>query len=164
MKKLILSKSTIRFFTPLFFFIVFMSCAGANYGGLRFSRDVSNLFESYQVLDSHSYYYSGSDARPNGILGLQKNYTLRSKLWKPVELTPDQLRLWVNMMTDHRGTSIRIYGSHVIAPDGTEIGIWYSPWDWTTVKMEDDRHVLIGTPSPSPINKKRVLLFGMDED
>ncbi len=164
MKKLISPKTIISFFTPIFVFMMVISCAGANYGGLRLSNEVNKMFESYQVPDNHNYYYSGSDARPDAILGVHKDYTLRSKLWKPVELTPDQLKLWVNMMTDHRGTDIRIYGSRVISHDGKDIGIWYSPWNQTTVRMEDDRHVVINTPTGSAIDRKRGLLFGVEKD
>lgn len=164
MKKPILSKFSVSFFAVIFVFTLVMSCVGASYGGLRLSNEVNKIFESYQVLENYNYYYSGSDNRPDAILGVHKNYTLRSELWKSVELTPDQLKLWVNMMTDHRGTDIRIYGSRVISPEGKDIGIWYSPWNQTTVRMEDDRHVVINTPSLSPMHRKRGLLFGAEED
>jgi hypothetical protein len=164
MKKSILSKISVSFFVMIFFFTLFLSCVGANYGGLRLSNDVNKIFESHQVLDDYNYYYSGSDNRPAAILGVHKDYTLRSNLWKSVEMTSEQLKLWVNMMTDHRGTDIRIYGSRVISPDGKDIGIWYSPWNHTTVRMEDDGHVVINTPSSSPIHRKRGLLFGAEED
>jgi hypothetical protein len=164
MKKSISSKISVSFLVLIYFSTFFISCVGANYGGLRLSRDVNSLFESYQVLDNYNYYYSGSDARPEAILGVHKDYTLRSNLWKPVEMTPDHLKLWINMMTDHRGTSIRTYGSRVIDPDGKDIGIWYSPWNRTTVRMEDDRHVVINTPSRSPMDRKRGLFFGNEND
>jgi len=68
------------------------------------------------------------------------------------------------MMTDHRGTTIRPFGSRVVAPDGKDIGIWYSPWKQTRVRMEDDRHVFINTPTPSPDNRKRGFIFGLEKD
>jgi len=144
--------------------LLLLSCVGVNYGGLRLSRDVSNLFESFQVLDDHNYYYSGSDARPYGILGIHKDYTLRSELWKPVDLTPDHLKLCVSLMTDHQGTSIKPYGSRIVAPDGSDIGVWYSPWNRTAVKIVEDRYVVISTPYPSPMDRKRGLFFDVDDD
>jgi hypothetical protein len=163
MKKLISSKIFMSWGMVIFFSILFIACTVANRGGLRLSRDVNNLFESYQVLDNHNYYYSGPDARPNAILGIHKDYILKSNLWKPVDLTPDQLSLWIRMMTDHRGTTLRTYGAHVVAPDGKDIGIWYSPWNWTAVRMEDDRHVVINTPVQSPMDREKGLFFGWDE-
>jgi hypothetical protein len=164
MKILISLKIFMFFGMVIFFSTLVLACTGANQGGLRMSRDVNNLFESYQVLDNYNYYYSGPDARPNAILGIHDDYTLRSDLWKAVDLTPDQLRLWIRMMTDHRGTSLRTYGARVIAPDGKDIGIWYSPWNWTAVRMEDDRHVVINTPVESPMDReKRFFFWGGDE-
>jgi hypothetical protein len=159
-KKLISSKIFMTCVMVIFFSTLFIACTIANQGGLHLSREVNNLFESYQVLDNYNYYYSGPDNRPNAILGIHKDYTLRSNLWKPVDLTPDQLRLWIRMMTDHRGTTLRTYGARVIAPDGNDIGMWYSPWNWTAVRMEDDRHVVINTPVRSPMDRERGLFFG----
>jgi hypothetical protein len=164
MKKLNIPKIFVYFLMSIFFIILTMSCVGTNYSGLRMSGEVNNLFESYQVLDDYNYYFSGPDARPNAILGVHKDYTLRSNLWKPVELTPDQLKLWINMMTDHRGTALRTYGSRVVALDGKDIGIWYSPWSETAVRMEDDGHVIINPPTRSPMDRKRGLFFGVGAD
>jgi hypothetical protein len=164
MKKLKTTKIFVLFLMSVFFVILIISCAGMSYSGLRMSGEVNNLFESYQVLEDYNYYYSGPDARPHAILGVHKDYTLRSNLWKPVDLTPDQLRLWVNMMTDHKGTALRTYGARVVAPDEREIGIWYSPWSQTAVRLEDDGQVIINTPVPSPVNRKRGVFFGMEAD
>ncbi len=157
-------KNKVLVLMSIFVSAVFISCTAANYGGLRLSNEVNRLFESYQVLDDHNYYYSGSDNRPEAILGVHKDYTLSSTLWKPVELTPDQLRTWVNMMTDHRGTSFRTYGARVVAPGEKEIGVWYSPYDWTGVRMENDGRVIINTPTRSPMERKRGFIFGLIED
>ena len=164
MKKSKSARISVYFSMWIFFSTVFFSCAGANYSGLMTSNEVNIIFESFQVLDDHNYYYSGSDNRPEAILGIHKDYTLSTRLWKPVNLTSEQLKLWVNMMTDHRGTSFRTWGARVIVPDGKQIGIWYSPYSWTSVKMKDDRHVVINTPTPFPTERKRGLMFGLDDD
>lgn len=164
MKKLTVPKISVFLILSIFSALVFLSCSGANYSGLQTSNEVNRLFESFQVLDDHNYYYSGSDNRPEAILGVHKDYVLKTKLWKPVNLTSEQLRLWINMMTDHRGTSFRIFGARVVVAGGKQIGIWYSPYYWTSVRMLDDRHVVINTPTASPGEIKRGFLFGHDED
>jgi hypothetical protein len=127
-----------------------MGCAAANYGAIRPSREVNELFESYEVLDNHNYYYSGSAAIPNAIIGIHENFTLKSDLWKPVDLTQDQLKKWILLMTNERGFSIRIYGYHILDPQGAIIGVWYSPHDRTVVKMVGDQHVVVHTPTVRP--------------
>lgn len=164
MKTLTLPKISVFIILPIFSALVFFSCSGANFSGLQTSNEVNRLFESFQVLDDHNYYYSGSDNRPEAILGVHKDYVLKTTLWKPVSLTSEQLRLWINMMTDQRGTSFRIFGARVVVAGGKQIGIWYSPHNWTSVRMLDDRHVVINTPTASPGEIKRGFLFGQDED
>ena len=143
------------------FSILVAGCSvhSGKHGVLQLRGKIDDIFESHQVMDNYNYYYSGRDARPDAILGVNKKYSLRSRLWKPVDLTSEQLRLWVDMMTDHRGYSVRTYGAEVLGPGGEHIGIWYSPWSWTTVRLEDDNNVIIHTPSGEPFLPKRGLML-----
>ena len=139
-------------------------CAGANDGVIRLSDRVNDLFESHRVLEDYNYYYSGRDARPDAVLGVNKKYTLRSRLWKPVDLTPSQLAQWIDMMTDHRGYSIRTYGAEILGPNNEPIGIWYSPWNWTAVQLQKGDQVVIHTPARKSLTPKPGFFFGNDED
>lgn len=150
----------IRFLPAILLLLPFlMGCAAANYGAIRPSSEVNELFESYEVLDDHNYYYSGSAAIPNAIIGIHENYTLKSDLWKSVELTQDQLKKWILLITNNRGFSIRIYGYHILDPQGEIIGVWYSPYNRTVVKMLDDQHVVVHTPTVRPEEKDKGFRF-----
>ena len=83
---------------PSFFWLVF-SCTAANYGKLQSSNEITNMFDSDQVLSDYVYYYSGLDGVPNAIIGIHKDYSLRSKLWRRVDLTPAMLKKWVSRMS-----------------------------------------------------------------
>jgi len=133
-----------------------LSACSANYGYLKRSLDASDTFEKFEVLPDYTYYYSGSDFKPNAILGIHKDFSLRLKLWKKVDLNSKQLQKWVSNMTSYLGYSLVNYGSDIYAPDGRKIGIWYSPWHWTTVKMGNDNEVIIHTPNlPIRFEQKR---------
>ena len=123
----------------------FASCSG-NYGKLKPSFDVTRMFEDHKILTDHSYYYSGPDAKPDAIIGIHDSYTLNSRLWKPVDLTPKQLKNWINFISSDTGYSFRHYGSLILDPTGKQVGVWYSPWDWTIVRMENDNHIVVHTP------------------
>ena len=60
---------------------VFSGCF-ENYGRLRLSKEVDQTFEKGIVLPDYNYYYSGGDARPWAILGIEKSYKLRTTQWK----------------------------------------------------------------------------------
>ena len=140
------------------------SVHNGNQGILRLSGEINDMFETHQVKDEYNYYYTGRDARPDAILGVDKKYKLRSSLWKPVELTSGQLGQWIDMMTDHRGFSIRTYGAEVLGPGNEPIGIWYSPWSWTTVRLVGNDEVVIHTPTGEPFYPKMGVTFRGKKD
>jgi hypothetical protein len=139
----------IKFITILMvIMIIFSGCAG-NYGLIQRSREAGRSFESYQVFSDHNYYFSGPAAIPYAIIGIHQDYTLKSRLWKRVDLTPDQLKRWLDL--GMQGTlGFPPSGSYIYGPDGQQIGIWYSIFNGTVVKMENDNLVVVHPPSSYP--------------
>ena len=79
-------------------FVFMVSCAGkGNYGRLVPNDKVKNRFETYQLPPGLTYYYSGPDAFPKALIGIQNAYRLESTFWKPVDLTKTQLKRWLEM-------------------------------------------------------------------
>ena len=129
--------------------VILAGCSG-HYGRLSINDDTEMLFENYRVLPDHRYYYSGSDAYPRVVIGIHKNYTLQSKLWKPVELTPEQLKKWVNFYGQARKHLKTNNGSDILTETGEKIGIWYAfqEWtDWSSIKIIDEKNINISTPN-----------------
>lgn len=131
---------------------VILGCGG-HYGRLMVNDTVEMQFENYEVLADHHYYYSGSQARPRAVIGIHEAYTLQSKLWVPVDLTPERLKDWV----DYFGPTTKYMqgnnGSDILNGNGEKIGVWYAfiDWkDWAAVKMIDEKVVSISTPSEPP--------------
>jgi hypothetical protein len=135
--------------------VVFMaSCSGTGqYGRLVPNDKVKNTFETYQLPPDYTYYYSGPDAYPKAVIGIQNEYHLESKLWKPVELTQILLKKWLEMDGHPRpGHNMTSNGSDILTPDGRQIGIWYAVKNWkdrATVKMIDDKTVNVSLPLTS---------------
>ena len=117
-----------------------------NYGRLRLSKEVDQTFENAIILPDYNYYYSGPDARPWAILGIKKSYKLQTSQWKKVDLSPEQLKSWILFMSDFRGYQYRTFGSRVLDPEGKQIGIWYSAWYMTPVKMLGGNEVAVYPP------------------
>lgn len=122
-----------------------IGCAG-NYGRLERSLEVGRLFESHRILPDHKYYYSGPDAKPDGIIGIHNSYSLKSRLWKPVDLTSAQLKNRIDFMTDHIGHAIKPYGALILNHTGMRAGVWYSPYDRTVIKLVDHNHIIVHPP------------------
>jgi hypothetical protein len=126
--------------------MMLFSCTTSNYGKLQRSPEITKIFEDHQVLAEHSYYYSGLQGVPDAIIGLHTNYTIKSKLWQPVDFDSQLLKTWTNRMAYVHLVTPR--GAWILAPEGHRIGVWYSARHQTTVRVEKNNHVFIAVPVP----------------
>jgi hypothetical protein len=123
------------------------ACSG-NYGHLRRDGEARKIFEGYQVLPDHRYFYSGSSSTPTAILGIHKDFTLQTKLWTSVDLTPEQLKSWMNNISPTLGRSLNNYGSVIVDPAGKTVGIWYSKYSRTTIEFKENNIIIVYAPKP----------------
>jgi hypothetical protein len=115
---------------------------------------INDALESYQPLPGYTYYYSGPEDFPLAILGIRPEYHLKIGFWKPVALTKTQLQRWMEIIDNpHRSLKTRYHGKVIRTMAGEEIGIWYSPQEWSTVRLGADREVTIHTP-PNTLYRK----------
>ena len=145
----------------VFLILSSFGCAGlhsGSYGKITPDRNVTQAFETYQVNPDLNYYTSGSDIYPHAIIGINKNYTLRSELWKKREFTPGILK---NLVEDMQFKVMQFYetpyGFDILDNDGNDIGDWYSIFSATTiVKTGKDRSVMIITPDIDTYEKYEI--------
>ena len=134
----------------LFFAILFV-LAGCteNYGRLQRSEGIDKIFKTYRVLPDHNYYYVGPDGRPDAIMGIHSDYTLETTQWTQFDPSDDTLKTGVDSINFHHSTRVRNYpyGVLILDPEGKQLGIWYSIWDWTTVIMEEDNRIKVFPPA-----------------
>jgi len=137
-------------------------CAGTGkQKGLVYNANVKKAFETYQISPNHAYYYSGPDAAPNAVIGIQKEYLLKSEFWKPVELTQKLLKKWLDYRGPRDGFDLTNNGSDIMAPDGRQIGIWYSvkDWrDWATVEIIDEKTFRVSPPKKKVGGQKKKMI------
>ena len=126
--------------------------------GIRSSQAATDIWHSYQILPNYKYYYAGGDAQPSYIIGIDDRYHLSSKLWKPVDLTPEKLENWINYIRPRVGYSPRLYGADITDKDDQRIGLWYSVRDWRllgTASVNDKNQVSVTRPSVATGRSKR---------
>lgn len=119
-----------------------IGCKTANYGTYRVNPEVDKLFVSGQVLADHKYYYSGSNARPDAVMGIQKNYTLDEEFWSKADDVQKNLKYWAEQINKN----LKASGYYILAPDGKKIGIFYSSWSTGPVQMEGNNRVIVYLP------------------
>jgi len=122
------------------------SCASSNYGKLETSQEVTKIFDNYQILSDHLYYYSGMQGIPDAIVGIHSNYLLKSKMWQQVDFSSFLLRKLVERMGYVHMITPR--GAWILGPDGNRIGVWYSARYQTTVRVGQGNQLAIAPPPP----------------
>jgi hypothetical protein len=134
--------------------------------GLVYSADATRLFETYEVNDDYNYYYSGSEVYPRAVIGIDKDYTLMTDLWKPVHLSAEHLRSWREWARTEMGLdSYTLPGAFIVAPDGRRIGVWFPYQDrraFSRVVVHADHTVRVSVPS-EPAKRPFFPFFSADQ-
>ena len=155
-------KSTKRiyiiYFVCVLMFLCASGCAGlrmSDYGYIHPSDDVTQAFKNYEVKPDLNYYIGGRDLYPDAIIGIDKRYTLITKMWKKREFTTETMKaLVLNMQTNTMGRNFMFFGFNILDEEGNDIGDWYSIRRATTnVKRIEDNQFSIPTP-PSIIAER----------
>ena len=132
----------------VFMLLFFAGCAG-NYGYVQRSREVGRMFENLNIPSDYNYYFTGPEAVPYAIIGIHPDYNLKTRLWKSVNLTTEMLQMW--LASGMQGAiGMPPGGSYILGPDGEKIGIWYSIFRYSPVKLVDNREVVVHPPTYFP--------------
>lgn len=151
-----MKRSAIRAAFVVLLVIFFGACAAtfSGYGRLNPNEQLGRDLEQGNIPAGYAYYYSGPDDAPNAILGIADGYTLDSRIWKPVDLTKEKMRSWMQWITRGYGTSIRYRGADVMDGSGTKVGIWYSP-AWNTMVQVQGTKVVVHVPHFDGLDEKK---------
>lgn len=115
------------------------------------SYDVTVQFEKGIALPDHRYYAGGPTSKPNAVVAIQQDYRLESEHWTEVKATPETLKALVERVGQVDGAEYKERqsmhnGARLYAPDGRQIGVWYSVYDYSQVKFIDDRTIYLSYP------------------
>ena len=125
---------------------VLSGCGASEYGRLQNSPEVTRAFKENRILSGHQYYYSGFQRIPYGIIGIDNKYQLRSRQWKPIDLSPTQLNQLTYRM--EHVYSLPARGAWIMDQENSRVGIWYSSRYQTRVRIEKDNRIVVVPPEP----------------
>jgi len=126
--------------------ISLVGCGPSNYGSLQYSPEANQMFENNQLIPNYTYYYSGFQRIPYGIIGIDNSYSLSSSRWKPFELNPEVLNKLSYRMAQVYSLNPR--GSWILDQEGNRVGIWYSSRNETKIKIKENRKIVVLAPEP----------------
>lgn len=149
----------------LIFFCLSIGCTVTqNQGKLVRTGEVTQLVESGTVLPEHTYYYTGPQAEPDAIIAIDNRFTLQAKYWIKVDDVAAQLKDWnryidnahrvPNEQEGPRSLDPFYRGARIMAPDGSQAGIWYSRHDHTVIQFPDPSTIILYAPV-TPVERER---------
>jgi hypothetical protein len=115
--------------------IVISGCL-ENYGRLRRSTEVQKMFETGQLPSEYNYHFYGLRSHPHAVMGLEPGWTLRSKIWRKVELSTEEFRYMTKWVWEDLG--YYKYGAEILDPEFEKIGIIYTSSFMAAVKVDKD--------------------------
>ena len=125
-----------------------IGCASGRYGRLHQNAEVTRMFRSNSVPDYYRYYFNGRTNLPYAIIGIDPRYRLDTQLWEPVAPNTDEFAqkvafMWRPNIWEQWDPA---EGAWIETPDGQKIGIWYSMYPYTTIRMEEENQLAIFSP------------------
>lgn len=133
---------------------LFAGCAGnRTFGRFYQSRAVERSFKNFEISQEYNYYYNGRENMPDAILGLRKDFVMKSRFWHPVDLSSEKMGLWWEAIRfdwySSLGTSLERVASNgwiLKSPHGDEVGILYSKFSQVAAEFSDGNVVTVGVP------------------
>ena len=71
-----------------------------NYGRLKHNAAVTRNFQTYQVEPNYKYYYYGRTNMPYAIIGIDRAYHMRSRIWREVDQDTEEFQNMVFWIWD----------------------------------------------------------------
>lgn len=123
-------------------------CASGSYGRLAFDPEVTQMFKDNAVPADFRYYTTGRSDMPDAIIGIAPQYEIVTRWWDPVVPNSKQFKSKVDFIWNPR-VWYRLdppQGSWILNPAGEKIGVWYSMYPATSIRVNEKRQVAIYSP------------------
>ncbi|MBW1987997.1 MAG: hypothetical protein JRI97_00485 [Deltaproteobacteria bacterium] len=139
-----------------------VGCAAKNTGYLDRDMEAAEMFEERNVLNGYTYYYTGSSVDPEAIIAIKDEWRLKTRLWKKVSpMTEKQLDRWLDNMNRNIRRAVFNKGAVIRGPQGEQIGLWYSSYNWTSIIADPgEKTVMVDPPSEGDPRYNRFGGFG----
>ena len=126
---------------------VLIGCSDLHYGRLASNSEVTDAFQTYQILPDHTYYYRGTFSRPFVIAGINKNFVLDLPLWVEINPNSQDFRTLIDRISlKGTGTTIQPWGFSILDKDGDYVGVWYSALSSAAVKINENGQIVNLSP------------------
>lgn len=136
--------------STLLMFFLLIACTGPT-AYFRQSQEVALLFEQGQLQADHRYYVGGPSAKPNAVVAISNEFNLASDSWKEIVVDREALASLIRRVGIVSGAEEKARqvpnGAKILTPDGKLVGMWYSVYDYSVVRLSADNTIHLSYPT-----------------
>jgi hypothetical protein len=122
--------------------LILPGCMGS-YGRIKSNPDLTAAFKNNLELPDYNYYYCGRENLPYAVVGIDPQYEFQDRVWFKIETKADVYKKAAGIIAWDTTWS---RGADILDPEGNRIGIWFSYYNSTTVKVGPDNKVAVTNP------------------
>jgi hypothetical protein len=120
--------------------VLMSACAGA-YGKLVTSPASLNHYRNETLPADFNYYYCGRSGLPYAVVGIDDTYPFNDRVWFRIE-TMDEVYKKIANLSDLHPYARSMRAADILDPGGKRIGVWFSYYHHTPVRVDPDSGVL----------------------
>ena len=126
--------------TSCLIIVIFISGCFQNYGKIQRDHAVTVAFETGELPHEYHYHFFGNRNHPFAVMGLDSEWTLKARIWRPVELTSDEFKHMTKWIWEDLG--FYKYGANILDPEFVKIGIIYTSSWMAAVKVDREAKIV----------------------
>lgn len=118
-----------------------MSACAASYGKLVSSPVSRDQYQQQTLPSDLQYYYCGRSGLPYAVVGIDDTYPFNDRLWFRIDTMDDVYKKIYNLSDLHPNASF-MRAADILDPAGRRIGVWFSFYHHTPVRIDPDSGML----------------------
>jgi len=120
--------------------ILIGACAGS-YGKLATSPGFLDQYLQQTLPADFHYYYCGRSGLPYAVVGIDDTYQFNDRVWFRID-TMEEVYKKIDNLSDLHPHARFMRAVDILDPDGTRIGVWFSFYHHTPVRVDPDSGML----------------------
>ncbi len=120
--------------------VLFGACAGS-YGKLVTSPVFEDQYRQQTLPADLDYYYCGRSGLPYAVVGIDDTYRFNDRVWFKIESMGEVYEKIYNL-SDLHPDARTMRAAEILDPGGRRIGVWFSYYHHTPVRVDPDSGVL----------------------
>ncbi len=116
------------------------ACAGS-YGKLVSSPVFLDRYRQQTLPADFHYYYCGRSGLPYAVVGIDDTYQFNDRVWFRID-TLDEVYKKIYHLSDLHPHARTMRAADILDPDGNRIGVWFSFYHHTPVRIDPDSGML----------------------